>query len=236
MRAPPSSPSAAATSCSAASIATRRGDELPGIGLLPLHTVAGRAADDRRRAARLRLGRPDARRLREPRRAHDPRRRRGAARPRRLRASATTARPGSRAAARQRVYGTYLHGPLLPRNPWFADRLLAEALAHAGGPTELAPLPDELEAEAHASPPNAHEPAAAGSDRTEPAFPGSAGPERAEVHGRVARLPALEEALDRRVHDDVLQLVVGEEACALHGRILASRRPRASGARDRRRR
>ena len=23
-----------------------------------------------------------------------------------------------------RVYGTYLHGPLLPRNPWFADRLL----------------------------------------------------------------------------------------------------------------
>ena len=34
-----------------------------------------------------------------------------------------------------RVYGTYLHGPLLPRNPWFADHMLAEALAHAGGPT-----------------------------------------------------------------------------------------------------
>jgi CobQ-like glutamine amidotransferase family enzyme len=47
------------------------------------------------------------------------------------------------------VYGTYLHGPLLPRNPWFADRVLADALAHAGGPTELEPLADELEAEAH---------------------------------------------------------------------------------------
>lgn len=50
-----------------------------------------------------------------------------------------------------RVYGTYLHGPLLPRNPWFADRLLAEALAHRGGgePQELAPLADDLERAAH---------------------------------------------------------------------------------------
>jgi lipid II isoglutaminyl synthase (glutamine-hydrolysing) len=50
-----------------------------------------------------------------------------------------------------RVVGTYLHGPLLPRNPWFADWLLSEALAHrVGEPVELAPLPDELESEAHA--------------------------------------------------------------------------------------
>jgi hypothetical protein len=51
----------------------------------------------------------------------------------------------------ERVYGTYLHGPLLPRNPWFADRLLAEALAHATGgePEEWAPLGDELEGAAH---------------------------------------------------------------------------------------
>jgi CobQ-like glutamine amidotransferase family enzyme len=45
-----------------------------------------------------------------------------------------------------RIYGTYLHGPLLPRNPWLADRLLSEAL----GGAELAPLPDELEHEAQA--------------------------------------------------------------------------------------
>jgi hypothetical protein len=51
-----------------------------------------------------------------------------------------------------RALGTYLHGPLLPRNPWLADWLLAQALAHAsrGDPPELAPLPDELEAQAHA--------------------------------------------------------------------------------------
>ena len=49
-----------------------------------------------------------------------------------------------------RAIGTYLHGPLLPRNPWLADWLLSQALAHATGgePPELAPLPDELELEA----------------------------------------------------------------------------------------
>jgi CobQ-like glutamine amidotransferase family enzyme len=46
--------------------------------------------------------------------------------------------------------GTYLHGPLLPRNPWLADWLLAQALEHRNGaPAELDPLPDELEREAH---------------------------------------------------------------------------------------
>ncbi len=53
----------------------------------------------------------------------------------------------------RRVYGTYLHGPLLPRNAWFADRLLGEALAHASRSAEaveLAPLEDALEREAHA--------------------------------------------------------------------------------------
>ncbi|HYI74522.1 MAG TPA: hypothetical protein VEW90_04560 [Gaiellaceae bacterium] len=46
-----------------------------------------------------------------------------------------------------RALGTYLHGPLLPRNPWLADWLLAQALAHARG-SEAEPLPaldDELE-------------------------------------------------------------------------------------------
>ena len=51
-----------------------------------------------------------------------------------------------------RAYGTYLHGPLLPRNGWFADRVLADALAHRSGgdPPELEPLGDELENAAHA--------------------------------------------------------------------------------------
>jgi CobQ-like glutamine amidotransferase family enzyme len=49
-----------------------------------------------------------------------------------------------------RAIGTYLHGPLLPRNPWLADWVLSQALAHASGgdaPT-LPELPDELEREA----------------------------------------------------------------------------------------
>jgi lipid II isoglutaminyl synthase (glutamine-hydrolysing) len=46
--------------------------------------------------------------------------------------------------------GTYLHGPLLPRNPWLADWLLARALTHAGagGVELLTPLADELEEQA----------------------------------------------------------------------------------------
>jgi CobQ-like glutamine amidotransferase family enzyme len=46
--------------------------------------------------------------------------------------------------------GTYLHGPLLPRNPWLADWLLGRALAHAGTgeAPALAPLPDALEEQA----------------------------------------------------------------------------------------
>jgi lipid II isoglutaminyl synthase (glutamine-hydrolysing) len=49
-----------------------------------------------------------------------------------------------------RAVGTYLHGPLLPRNAWFADWLLAQALAHQSGgePPPLDPLDDDLEDQA----------------------------------------------------------------------------------------
>jgi CobQ-like glutamine amidotransferase family enzyme len=46
--------------------------------------------------------------------------------------------------------GCYLHGSLLPKNPWLADRLLRDALAHREGePVSLAPLDDQLEESAH---------------------------------------------------------------------------------------
>jgi CobQ-like glutamine amidotransferase family enzyme len=45
------------------------------------------------------------------------------------------------------VIGTYLHGPLLPKNVWFADWLIQTAL---GRREPLEPLDDALEAEAHA--------------------------------------------------------------------------------------
>jgi lipid II isoglutaminyl synthase (glutamine-hydrolysing) len=47
------------------------------------------------------------------------------------------------------VVGTYLHGPLLPKNAHFADSLTAMALRIPAA--ELAPLDDALEAAAHAA-------------------------------------------------------------------------------------
>jgi lipid II isoglutaminyl synthase (glutamine-hydrolysing) len=47
------------------------------------------------------------------------------------------------------VVGTYLHGPLLPKNAHFADWLTATALGLA--PAQLEPLEDTLEAAAHAA-------------------------------------------------------------------------------------
>jgi CobQ-like glutamine amidotransferase family enzyme len=48
-----------------------------------------------------------------------------------------------------RVIGTYIHGPLLPKNPWLADWLVREALDRRHGAVELDPLDDALELEAH---------------------------------------------------------------------------------------
>jgi len=45
--------------------------------------------------------------------------------------------------------GTYLHGPLLPRNPHVADALIAAGLARGGPPVDLAPLDDTTEWQAH---------------------------------------------------------------------------------------
>jgi hypothetical protein len=45
------------------------------------------------------------------------------------------------------VIGTYVHGPLLPKNAWLCDWLIARALALE--PAALAPLDDTLEDAAH---------------------------------------------------------------------------------------
>jgi CobQ-like glutamine amidotransferase family enzyme len=125
------------------------GVELPGIGLLPLHTVAG----ERRMIGDVLLdcawagqslagfenhaGRTVLDEGAEP-------------LGRVVSGFGNDGKSGYEGCRFRKVYGTYLHGPLLPRNPWFADHILADALAHAGAPGALAPLPDELEHEAHA--------------------------------------------------------------------------------------
>jgi CobQ-like glutamine amidotransferase family enzyme len=66
-----------------------------------------------------------------------------------LRGHGNDGRSGAEGAVSGNVIGTYLHGPLLPKNVWFADWLIARSLGLEPG--ELAPLPDELERAAHAS-------------------------------------------------------------------------------------
>ena len=57
---------------------------------------------------------------------------------------------GTEGALAGRTIGTYLHGPLLPKNPWLADLLLGWALEHRYGRSfDFEPLDDRLEQAAH---------------------------------------------------------------------------------------
>lgn len=47
------------------------------------------------------------------------------------------------------VFGTYSHGPVLPKNPALADGILSAALERKYGDGSLEPLPDFSETEAH---------------------------------------------------------------------------------------
>ena len=61
-------------------------------------------------------------------------------------------RDGFEGVRRDNLIGTYLHGPLLPKNAWLADRLIQMALGRREGTEpELEPLDDSLEAAAHES-------------------------------------------------------------------------------------
>ncbi len=66
-----------------------------------------------------------------------------------LRGHGNDGRSGYEGARSGNTIGTYLHGPLLPKNAWFADWLIARALGIEE--TALAVLKDDLEREAHLS-------------------------------------------------------------------------------------
>jgi hypothetical protein len=57
---------------------------------------------------------------------------------------------GGEGAAWRNVFGTYLHGALLPKNPAFADHVLLTALRVRYRDAVLAPLDDRIEQAAHA--------------------------------------------------------------------------------------
>lgn len=122
------------------------GEELPGVGLLDLHTERGEGrlignvaievdggtlAGFENHAGRTILG--DGQ---EP-------------LGRVLSGHGNTGGSGAEGARSGNVIGTYLHGPLLPKNTWFADRLIATALGV--DPVDLPALDDAFEDAAHAA-------------------------------------------------------------------------------------
>ncbi len=60
-------------------------------------------------------------------------------------------RDGTEGARRINAYGTYLHGSLLPKNPWLTDQLLLNALRRVDEKIELEPLDDAAELSAFSS-------------------------------------------------------------------------------------
>ena len=129
------------------------GDQLPGAGLLPLHTVAGerRMIGDVLLECELETGRPRSLAGFENHAGRTYLDEGAEPLGRVLAGFGNDGESGYEGCRAGRVLGTYLHGPLLPRNPWLADWLLAQALAHRTGEEPLLEaLEDELEAEAHA--------------------------------------------------------------------------------------
>jgi len=130
----------------------RSGVELPGAGVLPLHTVWGdrRMIGDVLLACELEPGEPRTlagfenhagRTILED-----------GAKPlgHVVAGYGNDGSSGSEGCWAGRIVGTYLHGPLLPRNPWLADWLLAQAIGHQTGETPtFEPLEDSLEGLAH---------------------------------------------------------------------------------------
>jgi lipid II isoglutaminyl synthase (glutamine-hydrolysing) len=58
---------------------------------------------------------------------------------------------GTEGARRLNAYGTYLHGSLLPKNPWLTDQLILNALRRVDASFELEPLDDTVERSAFAA-------------------------------------------------------------------------------------
>lgn len=67
-----------------------------------------------------------------------------------LKGHGNNGRDGREGVRRGNMIGTYLHGPLLPKNAWLADHLIAAALERRyGRRPDLDPLDDALEDAAH---------------------------------------------------------------------------------------
>ena len=128
-----------------------QGDEMPGTGLVDLTTVAGPTRMIGNITLRCELDPGDQRTLvgfenHAGRTTLGP-----GVQPlgRVLRGNGNNGEDGGEGVHHGTIIGTYVHGPLLPKNPWLADWLIAAALRRHGPERELEPLDDGLELAAH---------------------------------------------------------------------------------------
>jgi len=122
---------------------------LPGVGLLDLHTDRGEGRLIGNVAIEVQLPGVDGTRVLAGFENHGGRTVLGdgqAPLGRVLAGHGNTGASGAEGARSGTVIGTYLHGPLLPKNAWFADWLIATGV----GRDALEPLDDALEDAAHA--------------------------------------------------------------------------------------
>jgi len=129
---------------------TPEGEKLPGVGIFDLHTEP-RQPDEPRLIGNVLVDVP-APEAAEERRVvgfenHGGRTYLGDCEPlgRVVAGFGNNGRDGTEGARRLNAYGTYLHGSLLPKNPWLTDQLILNALRRADDSFELEPLEDSVE-------------------------------------------------------------------------------------------
>ena len=125
-------------------------EEIPGIGLVDLRTVRAETGDRLIGNVAIEVELDGGARVLAGFENHGGRTELGAeasALGRVLRGHGNDGRSGYEGVRSGSVIGTYLHGPLLPKNAWFADWLIARG----AGVDALEPLDDRLEDAAHAS-------------------------------------------------------------------------------------
>jgi CobQ-like glutamine amidotransferase family enzyme len=131
---------------------TADGKQLPGLGLVDLHTVPGSRRNIGNiviETSTLGLDPPTLVGFEN----HSGKTYLGAGLPplgRVVRGAGNNGEDGWEGVASGNIFGTYLHGSLLPKNPHFADLLVERALRRRGL-SRLQPLDDTVEMSAHAS-------------------------------------------------------------------------------------
>ena len=129
---------------------TPEGEKLPGVGIFDLHTEP-RKPDEARLIGNVLVDVPAPETADERRivgfENHGGRTYLGGTEPlgRVVAGFGNNGRDGTEGARRLNAYGTYLHGSLLPKNPWLTDQLILNALRRTDDSFELEPLEDSVE-------------------------------------------------------------------------------------------